>query len=198
MLVLRSIYMKPIILMLLLVLSFPLYAALPYKPSATEVTSLPEFCKYKLGYGDKAGDQQWKKVFGKEWVHFHHYCTSLNFLNRANKTFSDKQAKRHYLQNAEGDINYMFGATEKDYFFRPQFYYQLAKIQEKRKDREKAIASYQQAIKLKNDFVSAYMSLSRLYKRMGDIEGAKQILKEGLKHNPESKALKKKLKKLNK
>ncbi len=55
---------------------------------------------------------------------------------------------------------------------------------------------FRHAIELKPTYTPPYVALSDYYVEKGQIEEAKKILEEGLKHSPESSRLKRRLKKL--
>ena len=74
----------------------------------------------------------------------------------------------------------------------------LAYVREKQKKIDEAIALYLEAIALNRNYSKNYGLLSNLYKKQGNLEKALEVVNEGLKYNPDSKYLKKKLKRLEK
>lgn len=83
---------------------------LPYTPSPSELAMLPEACQVRLGVDYKknpAVKSAWSSRFGKDvWIHIHHYCHGLKFLNRAQ--FGQKsQHRSFYLQSAIREFDYV-------------------------------------------------------------------------------------------
>lgn len=79
---------------------------LPYAPSTLELSRLPPFCaaRYKK---EPIAYKSWEQRFGQEnWIHMHHYCDALNFMNRA-RFETDKRIRDHYLGVAVGNLNYV-------------------------------------------------------------------------------------------
>jgi hypothetical protein len=79
---------------------------LPNTPSANELAMLPDFCQAKMG-GNAERYQYWNQRMGPDkFVHLHHYCSGLNYVNRANLTF-EKERRRYYLQIAVNEFDYV-------------------------------------------------------------------------------------------
>jgi len=63
-------------------------------------------------------------------------------------------------------------------------------------DEAAAIKDYYQAIQLKPNYAPAYLRLSDVYRKLGNMEEAKKILKQGLVVAPNTKSLQRKLSEL--
>lgn len=78
----------------------------PYAVTDSELTLLPQACYAKLR-GDKATQDLWVQRIGREnFLHLHHYCFALNFMNRAKFT-TVKYNKRYYLNQAVTNFAYV-------------------------------------------------------------------------------------------
>lgn len=76
----------------------------PFAPSDAEIRLLPPFCQAKLG---KGGADIWVSRFGADnWLHMHHYCYALNFMNRA-RFEMDPNYRKHYLGSAINNFDYV-------------------------------------------------------------------------------------------
>ena len=78
-----------IVLIMLGSVNAPLQAqvALPNSPTAVELAALPRECRSKvLGRASPQLEAEWNLYearHGREvWLHYHHYCFALNFMNR--------------------------------------------------------------------------------------------------------------------
>ena len=91
---------------------------LPHAPTASEIARLPPFCaaKYRKDGGQEE-KKMWQQQLGKEnWVHIHHYCNALYYMNRA-RFETDRANKKHYLNVVIGNANYVLQRWS------PQFQY---------------------------------------------------------------------------
>lgn len=80
-------------------------AQLPYAITDGEIAMLPKGCQVKLGK-DPVANANWSERLGAEtWMHMHHYCHGLKFINRARFTIN-KVDRKYYLQNAIGEFDY--------------------------------------------------------------------------------------------
>lgn len=87
---------------------------LPFKPSAAEMSMLPEYCAARLGE-DAALQKQWSQEMGREiFQHLHHFCFGLNYVNRLRFHPTSKHRK-HYAQTAVAQFNYVLSRWPEDY-----------------------------------------------------------------------------------
>ena len=96
-------------LVLVLFFALPVQAQqrLPFKPSAAEVSVLPEYCQARLS-GNADLQRSWAQTMGKEnFMHLHHFCYGLNYMNRVKLIVGPNKHKRHYLQTALAQFNYV-------------------------------------------------------------------------------------------
>ena len=89
-----------------------------HAPTALEIARLPPFCaaKYRKD-GGKEEKAMWQQRFGREnWVHMHHYCNALYYMNRA-RSETDKINKKYYLGVVVNNADYVLQRWS------PQFQY---------------------------------------------------------------------------
>jgi len=54
------------------------------------------------------------RVGGRDvWLHIHHYCHGIKFMNRAQSTMT-RQHKQYYLQQAVREFDYVLSRWSKD------------------------------------------------------------------------------------
>ena len=91
---------------------------LPHAPTTLEIARLPPFCAAK--YRKEGGQEEkkmWQQRFGREnWIHMHHYCNALYYMNRA-RFEADRANKKHYLNVVVGNADYVLKRWS------PQFQY---------------------------------------------------------------------------
>lgn len=158
---------------------------------------LPPYCEARMRHENDLKGQLWRKKLGPDFVHVHHYCAALNALNEAYKT-SYKEDTRGMLSRAIKEIEYMEHQTSSNFILRPKIAYDKGTAYEGLKDYPNAISQYQQSIKYNPKLTPAYVALSDLYLKLNKKKEAMEILKQGLKFKPDSKALKKRLAKFSK
>lgn len=100
--------------------SFPVHATKPFGPSASEIKMLPPYCAVKLATAANPESlQMWEQKMGKQnWLHVHHYCFALNFMNRA-KFERDPADRRYYLSSAIDNFNYVINNWDPKSQFMP-------------------------------------------------------------------------------
>jgi hypothetical protein len=83
---------------------------LPFAPTPAELARLPPECAVKLGNGpdNQAKNAAYAARYGEAiWLHYHHYCFALNFMNRQSLVLGNKPARRYDLQSAINNFNYL-------------------------------------------------------------------------------------------
>lgn len=160
-------------------------AVLPHAPSDAEVAALPQFCavKYK-----RPGPNAEAQFGAKNWIHMHHYCGALKFVNRARNYPKDRN---YYLANAKGEYHYMIKAAEPTFWFRPQMYVELAKVHLQLGERIDAQKWLFEAIVFNPRYEAAYLSLVEVQRTDGAQAEALETATRGLRNLPQSNALQK-------
>lgn len=158
---------------------------------------LPSFCKYtRDGDFESPQSERYWKIIGPGWSHMHHYCRGID------KTFSsfkikDTKKRKFQLNTVIGEFDYILKRTDSTFKLRPNILVKKGDVYMLLEENVKAVQHYITAIKLRPDFVPAYVRLSNLYTSAGEPVKARQLLKRGLKYSPKSELLKRKLAELN-
>ena len=129
---------------------------------------------------------------------YHHYCYGLLWSNRAYLSFGvgDHSQDSYYFTNAIGDFEYVLGQSQPSCSLRPDIYTKIGEIQSQLGKQKEAEASYAKALEIKRGYPMALVGLSDLFEARGETAKSIAVLREGLKINPQSTALKKKLQRL--
>ena len=164
----------------------------PNKATPEELRMLPVACIAKERK-DHDESKMWERTLGEAFTHLHHYCNGLTFLNRIERGIGD----RKYLQNAALDEFQYMQRIPADSPLRPELDYNMGQVLYELNRIPEAIAPLRRVIRLKPDYVRAYLLLSLCYKRMEDTAGAAEVLRTGLAKVPDSRALQSALDELN-
>jgi tetratricopeptide (TPR) repeat protein len=183
---------------LLLIITFtisafcaPGYATDTGYPNDAELRSLPEYCQVKLR--QKPGDpgyQRWLGILGPDYLHTHHYCAGLNFINRHYRARTAYDRK-YYLTASLGEFGYMITHASPTYSLMPDIYMNRAIALSKLGRDGEAIVDFQKAIQLNPKLPRAYAMVADYYSDRKLKDKALAAVTEGLKQIPESKMLKK-------
>ena len=173
-------------------LYIPLSYAVVWDPmTEQEVRLLPIYCqvKYREQHGDATARSQGFALMGPQYGNVHHYCGGLNYLNRYYQ-HGGGRAAASYLSFAIDEFTYNVdhphhpSPIEADIFFQRGLAYSLA-----RKDAE-AINDLQRALTLNPQSVRTYIKLADLFANMKVRNKALDVITDGLRQIPDSKALK--------
>lgn len=173
-----------------------------------ELKLSPNYCQDKLTFKGK-NKSYWRSIFGEHWAHMHHYCGAIVWYSKALMAplgSKGQNGRGFFLTETINNLNYSIrSATTRaastpsaaTWPLLPNAYYKRAKALEAQGQNSNAMQDYQRAINLKKNFALAYAAISDLFKKLGDIKNSKKYIEEGLKHSPNSKALKRRKAKLN-
>lgn len=177
----------------LLFLSGSAYA--DYSITAGELMQLPRFCR-QLSEGNFSADAKHHRIDAPQpsWMqHFQHYCHGLKEMVRSTSA-SNKNDRIYKLNEAINEFQYVLTHTQAS----PEFYPYLAMV---RRDRARAyvrmgkdsdaVAELVEAIRLNPDYAAAYIELINVNLRIGNREGALNLVTESLARIPDSKVLQK-------
>jgi tetratricopeptide (TPR) repeat protein len=157
---------------------------------------LPPYCKARYGKTNSADAENWKRRIGRlGWVHIHHYCSALDHRNKANMA-SDEETRIKELRGAIGGFTYMQENAPRDFILQPEISTQKGRVYLRLNQDGAALKEFYDAIKLNPKYVPAYSELGDYYIDHNEPEEAKKILGIGLKQNPNSKSLKRRLDKI--
>ena len=184
------------VLLLPLLLIIPAGHLAAFPKTDADFALLPPYCKARYGRTTTTDAENWKRRMGnKAWSHLHHYCSGLDSLNKANVTI-DREERTKMLNNALGGFSYMEKPHLSEFILQPEISTQRGRVYLKLDQYGAALQEFHKAIKLNPKYMPAYRELSDFYLDNDDPEEARRILELGLKHNPKSKSLKKRLDKL--
>jgi len=144
---------------------------------AAEKALLPPFCTH--GY---------KKYNIKDQLYMNHLCPGLYALSSAQRIFENNTAKKDALQEAAGHFSYTLLHVQ-DFPFRSTVFIKRGTVYEMQGNMPKALADYQEAIRIKPQNIHAYSALANAYLKMGNKAEAAKIIEVGLKIKPSSKML---------
>ena len=171
-------------------------AAEPWAPTDTEMTSLPPYCKVRFKSGATSPEyQMWEKTLGKDFLHTHHYCAGVNFINRYYRARS-QQDKLFNLRSAQGTLNYMVEKASPSYSLMPDVYLNLGVVYSLMNQPAQAITHFNKAIELNPRLPKAYSALSGYYAKTKQSAKALEIVTAGLRHNPDTKSLQRRYREL--
>jgi len=168
------------------------YSAWP--KSEKDFRLLTEFCKARSSGSKSTTYKQWRKNLGKGFIHLHHYCAGLHTFNLAQKTF-DKKRQRQLLHSALPEINYTEQRVKSNFRLLPYMFVTKGEIYNQLGNTSNAIKYYNMAINKNKKITKAYSRLADIYYKLGQKEAALEVINNGLKYKPNSKSLKRRLKK---
>lgn len=160
-----------------------------WAPTDAEMASLPPYCKARMKSGQGSPDyKMWEQTLGKDFLHTHHYCAGINFINRYYRARS-QQDKSFILNSALGTLTYMVEHASPDYSLMPDVYLSRGLTYSLMKRPGEAMADMQKAIELNPRQVKAYNVLADYYAGTGQKAKALETVTAGLRHNPGTKSL---------
>lgn len=184
--------MKPYLLPLLLILtlsSFSSHALQPFTPTASEMASLPAFCKARMVSGEGSADYNlWQGTLGPDFLHTHHYCAGVNYISRYYRARS-RQDKQYNLNNALTNLEYMARHASPTYSLMPDVYLNLGVVNSLMKKTGAAITHFNKAIELNPRQPRAYNALADYYLKTKQSAKAMDIIVQGLRYNPDTRSL---------
>jgi tetratricopeptide (TPR) repeat protein len=156
---------------------------------------MPQYCK-DLAKGNNSPEwTKWRSTFGESTIHMNHYCKGVFAEDRA-KSIMDKNKRDYWLGILVHQMRYVSSSCKKKCVLYPDLHTRLGWALGEQGLTAEAIEHYQLAFKAKPDYALAYARLSELYLGIGQPEDARKILESGLKASPNSRALKRRLEKL--
>ncbi|CAG9932779.1 tetratricopeptide repeat protein [Candidatus Nitrotoga arctica] len=165
-------------------------AVAPYKATAAELSVLPLFCQTKLSATSSAADHAlYSGKIGPDWLHIHHYCFGLNFINRYKRSFGNKTDQAFYFQSAMSEFEYIFGHSSPTFWLRPEMHVQKGKLLAAAKRNVEAVSEFEQALQRDPNYVEAYVALSELYQNTGQQLKSIAAVEQALQRAPNSKPL---------
>lgn len=180
----------------------PGYPALEaYDPR--EMAMLPGYCKHTIYFRDHvpggnnaAAIEQWGARLGPAFLHLHHYCFGLMKAHRGVLLARDPQVRQFYLRESLREFDYVLERAPRDFVLLPEILTKKGENLLKLDRAPVAIFEFERAVELKPDYWPAFAQMSDYYRRIGDLDKARETLHRGLKAAPDTPALSRRLKEL--
>ncbi len=164
---------------------------------------LPPYCKHTHIYRNVVPGgrnpleiERWKKLMGPDFEHIHHYCRGLEHTNRALYFERTQQSRNLLLKYSISEFDYVLRNAHQDFAMRPEILTKKAENLLQLGDTESAVLAIDDAVKLHPTYWPPYAALSDHYHRLGQIQKAREWLKKGLAAAPNTRALERRLEKL--
>lgn len=162
---------------------------LPYEISDAEMKRLPPYCFARMKTAMNSPEYTlWRGRIGQNFGDYYHYCHGLNFINRYWGAKSAKE-RAFYLEQAKGEFDYMVNAEKPDYTMRAELYANRGEVFRLMGKIGEAVRDFQTSIKADPKQTRTYIKLAELYANGKEKARALEIISQGLRYNPDSKAL---------
>ena len=143
---------------------------------------LPKFCIAAGSAGSKHPSRsKYEKYYGPIFIHVHHFCRGLDKINIANRT-NDKKI----LGRSIYEFDYVLNKPDPKKRMNYKVAYAKGGALLMLNDRIGAMKSFYRSIKLNKKFPAGYIALSNVFMQYKNKQKACEILKIGLKNNPDS------------
>jgi tetratricopeptide (TPR) repeat protein len=182
----RSAVLHTFSLVMLLLTPKQALALDPWQPTAQELNSLPPFCRTKFENQGSAADKAWTQTLGGAYMHVHHYCAGLNFLNRYYRNPDNAQYK---LGKVVGEMGYMIDKTPAGSKLLPNIYLTSGKALMLLKRSQEGMTYIHKALELDPKSLPAYLAVIEYYRGLNFRNKALDYATDGLRYLPNSKAL---------
>jgi tetratricopeptide (TPR) repeat protein len=168
-----------------------------------EVAMLPKYCIYTQLFRDNvpggnnpAEIQRWHAIMGDIFIHMHHYCYGLMYLNRATLLARSAEIRGYNFNNAIMEFDYVLARAPKDFVLLPEILTKKGEVMLRQGRAPLAMTEFERAIEIKPDYWPPYAQMSDHYASIGDKEKAREILQRGLAQVPGATALQRRLREL--
>jgi tetratricopeptide (TPR) repeat protein len=166
----------------------PTLAYWDFRPTPLEWASWPEYCQaqyqwvnagYYREYASKFPEgtvDSWRSRVGPDtFLHLHHYCASVIWLNQA-RVIADKAQKGHLLANAYDNALYTFSRADPAGPLYPTMAGTLAQIQTEQGHTEDAMETLNASIQAQPTQPQPYLMLALAHRKQGHLDRAKEVL----------------------
>lgn len=177
-------YRNPVWTIVLMLFLAQAHAVEPHGPTEAEFTNLPTYCRAKLISRIGSADyRQWEGILGKDFVHTHHYCFALNFINRYYRSRT-AQDKNFNLESALNNLDYMVTHADPAYSLMPEIYQNRGLVYSLMGRHGDAVTDMNKAIELNPRQAKAYNVLADYYSQTRQQQKALETVTQGLRYNP--------------
>jgi len=157
--------------------------------SDADLKRLPPYCHARLNTSlDSPESKAWFAAIGSNYLDFYHYCGGLNLMNHY---WSARNAKERtaILQQAKGEFDYMVSHERPDFTMRADLYTNRGEVLWLMKKAGEAIRDLNTAISADPKKARAYALLADVHMGSKDRAKALEVIAQGLRFIPDSKAL---------
>lgn len=170
--------------------------AMPDNITDEEMALIPRYCPYTQSFG-KSGfrggpspqAKPWLAVMGDGFWAVHHYCWGQINLQRALRSTTTSQQRKHLLETVRADYGYAVKNAPKNFILLPEIYTRLGEVEVRLARHRDAEQSFAKARALKPDYWPAYSHWAEVLMGSGRRAEAKQLVKSGLEYSPNSRVL---------
>jgi tetratricopeptide (TPR) repeat protein len=170
-------------LLCLSLLALPTWAEPPKNMSDAEWMLLPEYCQHVQGRENPAKlsprGEYWYKILGDDLWHIHHYCYAQIHWSRAHKHGTSKMTVNHLYEQVVAEIGYILRTSQPNMVLLPEVHHRSGLASVRLKKYTDAIASFEKAIKQKQDYWPSYVELAEVYLAISNTTAAKEVLEMG-------------------
>jgi len=157
-------------------------------PTQSELAALPPYCAARLNE-QSAAFKSWQDSMGAGFMHIHHYCFALNFMNRARGMSSSDKDRKGVLGAAMTNFDYVLRNTQADFYLRPEILMNRGITLSMMNRVGEAVGDLMKAIEADPKQPRAYVALADMYSSQKNRAKALDTITGGLRHNPGVKSL---------
>lgn len=182
-------YMLKLIIFVFMVSASVEATDLSFNPNAREMRLMPSYCKAKFTAPQGSPEwQAWRGRIGENFIDLHHYCAALNFVNRY-KGARSASDRSYNLKLAMDNFDYMVNALKPNFPLRAELYSNRGNVFKLQGRPREAIQDFNQAIEINPRLTTPYLQLIYLYEGEKKHNQSLEVAINGLRNNPNSKAL---------
>lgn len=171
--------------------------ALAFKPqnvSAGELAMLPEYCidteAFIYGSVGQAGQSprapEWVALMGPSFASMHHYCWGLVNLNRLRAGRAETNNRQYFARGIVNEYLYVINNSRPGFVLLPEIWMRIGEASLLAGDVGQALDAYAMARRIKPDYWPAYTQWAEFLLKLGKKSEAKELVRTGLMHAPES------------
>lgn len=178
------------LILLVSVIALPVPATETGYPTDDELRALPQYCHALLRGGAQSEEYKyWSGIVGAGFGHAHHFCQGMNLINRYYRARTAYDRK-YYLGASLPEFGYMIKHADPASSLMPEVYLNRGFALWKLGKDGQAMIDFQKAQQLNPAFPRVYTALADFYVEKKLRDKALVSITEGIRHNPESKMLK--------
>ncbi len=153
----------------------------------SEIQAMPPYCAARMKK-DPAEYRHWQGILGQDFLHTHHFCYAIGFINR-HYGARTKRAKASTLQDAMGNLNYMISHASPTYSLMPEVYLHRGLVYSLMKKDAEAISDILKAVEMDPRLARGYAMAAEHYTKLKLNDKALAIVTEGLRQVPDNPGL---------